>query len=369
MAVKAKTGPGLKELLALHAAVDSRGLWHAIHRLVSGLFPAHHSLCACFRFLDWRPTTLFHTRFDAFPREWWAGWARENELMGDPLRSNFHRRCLRVTDVIPEEAIENMPYYKTYLEPEGTFYGMGIFFRRHGKIIGLLSIHHRRDQGDFTDADLRLAKRWWPHLNTAIHRVARLDAIHRASEVLFQHYRKLPVATAILSWAGDFIFVNELAARLLESWPSAKGRPLPAAIREALAKLKKRCRAELSMTNAFSPGLRVVIDHPERSSRAILHPLPGSRDDVDLPCFLLQLETGAAGVPKPPPAALETLCKLTPAERQLAGLLYQGLTNKEIASSLGKSPSTVKIQLQSAFRKLGVRGRTEMVRLLAGPDT
>ncbi len=363
----AAADPPLKDLLALHAAVESRCLWQAADRLLTRLFPDRHSLCACFRFLDWHPTVLFHTRFAEFPPSWWAGWARENALMGDPLRGNCHFRCLRVTDVMTEEAIDNSPFYKTYLEPEGTFYGLGLFFRRRGKIIGVFSLHRRREQGDFTEAALRLAKRWWPHFNTAIQRVSRLETARQSSEALFQHYRKLPVATAILSWSGEFVFINDLAERLLEKWPSSGTHPLPPPLLKALAALKQKCGAALKTSHVLPPDLMAEINHPGLPARATLRPLLGSRDDVGLPCFLLQLETGPPGLPAPPPAALETLCKLTPAERQLAGLLYQGLSNKEIASALGKSPGTVKVQLQSAFRKLGVRGRTEMVRRLAEP--
>ncbi len=50
----------------------------------------------------------------------------------------------------------------------------------------------------------------------------------------------------------------------------------------------------------------------------------------------------------------------------VAVLLVQGLTNDEIADRLHRSLSTVKAQLQSSYRKLGVHNRTGMIAKLHG---
>ena len=43
----------------------------------------------------------------------------------------------------------------------------------------------------------------------------------------------------------------------------------------------------------------------------------------------------------------------------------EGLTHKEIAQQLGSSPSTVRTQLQSVYRRLGVHTRTQLQRAIA----
>ena len=57
---------------------------------------------------------------------------------------------------------------------------------------------------------------------------------------------------------------------------------------------------------------------------------------------------------------------LTGSERRVAELVASGMTNREVAAALFLSEHTVESHLSAAYRKLGVRSRTELAaRLVA----
>lgn len=58
--------------------------------------------------------------------------------------------------------------------------------------------------------------------------------------------------------------------------------------------------------------------------------------------------------------------RLTAKEIQVATLVWQGLTNKDIAGVLGTSEQVVKNYLRTAFDKLGVWTRLELALYVAG---
>jgi DNA-binding CsgD family transcriptional regulator len=63
------------------------------------------------------------------------------------------------------------------------------------------------------------------------------------------------------------------------------------------------------------------------------------------------------------PAALSVLAAM---ERQVAALVMEGATNREIAARLFISVKTVEAALTRVYRKLGIRSRVDIVRLAAG---
>lgn len=59
---------------------------------------------------------------------------------------------------------------------------------------------------------------------------------------------------------------------------------------------------------------------------------------------------------------------LTPAEREVAALMLEGLSNRAIAKRRGASGRTVANQISSIFRKLGVTSRSELSALVHGGE-
>ena len=69
---------------------------------------------------------------------------------------------------------------------------------------------------------------------------------------------------------------------------------------------------------------------------------------------------------RPRRAAIEGVASLTPRQRQICDHAAAGMSNQAIAHALFLSIKTVETHLATAFRKLGVRSRTELAVKLRG---
>ena len=144
------------------------------------------------------------------------------------------------------------------------------------------------------------------------------------------------------------------AARLAgEAWEPtvARGLRLDAA---HLRRLQGRALAELGERNAAVTALREA----EREFDAF--PSVRARDEVRRELRKL----GARAEPRGPTADGGGLGALSSREREIAELVTDRRTNKEIAAELYLSEKTVESHLRNVFMKLGVRSRVQVARAI-----
>ncbi|WP_295526721.1 response regulator transcription factor [Novosphingobium sp. Chol11] len=95
-----------------------------------------------------------------------------------------------------------------------------------------------------------------------------------------------------------------------------------------------------------APELLAALEHTSSGQRAI-------------PAALLE----RARVLAQQPEAANSLEQLTSREQSIAGLVAQGLKNRDIAAQLGIGEGTVKVYLHTIYAKLGIANRTALATL------
>jgi DNA-binding CsgD family transcriptional regulator len=182
----------------------------------------------------------------------------------------------------------------------------------------------------------------------------------------------------ILWWQGDLVEAFVLAgalddARRLLSWMEGVGSPYGTAWPQAILDRGRglvhgdlaaaRCSVqrldvarapfEAARSRLVAASLAEPDERRVEAERAlgVFEALGAVRWERDARTVL-----GAGDRPARP--ASSTL--LTPAELRVALAISEGMTNRQAATSLALSPKTVDAHLQAIYRKLGVRGRTEL---------
>ena len=217
-----------------------------------------------------------------------------------------------------------------------------------------------------------------------LHRTAILEAKARIRAEL-RRGRRENIAAQAAALKYTIVTDNEREFARIERRMNAGNRVrerLPGALALAAA---ARCRGLLAAARGDLGTAEAAVDEAERHHARIPQPFDLARtllmkgriqrrlkrkrfarealegalaafEDLGAPLWAEKArgELGRIGGRAPSPR------ELTPTERRVADLVGQGMTNREVATSLFMSEHTVRANLKRIYPKLGIRSRTEL---------
>lgn len=367
---------------ALFAAKDLNQFWKVAVKLLQQIVPHHTAFMWC-DYFDFAKSSLSTTIFEHPNRkrspEYFEG-RRRLHLTAGYLASHTGLKLYRMDDVVSLDTIHASEFYRSYMQPEGWEYAVTLAFWDKDELRTTIAIYRTAEQGDATYSEQEALQELHPCLQGTLFRLLdqlQEQAMHLCIEDIVQG---LPTGLIILDWELRPVFVNQEGYNLALAWN--KG------IEAAKVFNPKSCFAVPPAIRRICDNLRAQwVDHllPGRRptdllSQRLAHPeFPSLRATVSTqnihtvsptrPCFAIRL----SGVSvqshlffRPNEQQFELLSLLTPAEREVALLVVEGLSNDEIARRLKKQVSTIKYQLRSVYDKLEARGRTHLASLLRG---
>ena len=165
----------------------------------------------------------------------------------------------------------------------------------------------------------------------ALHALARIGRAREVSERLATVAARIEgdLAAARAAHAEALMHADAAALDKVSLQFEAMGADLLAAEAAADAAVARRREGDVREASAATRRAGLLAERSERPATPALH-------------------------------AIEVRARLTPAERETAGLAAAGRSNKEIATHLVLSTRTVENRLQRVYEKLGISGRAQL---------
>lgn len=365
-------------LVALHAAMEVEPLWRAVRGLLrTGLAP--HRVTLFLGHLGMGEARVVFTDPPiAKLEEWYSARGRGNPF-SPFIEANRGRKFYRFSEVLPPRTeFVRTDFYRRFARPEGWDKGVSALYWQRREMTAMFSLYRAPAQPEFTDTEMALLRYLYPFIGTAIRRVQRLHTERLARRSLEEFNRNIPVGLVVLDWEMRVEFANPEAQRQCAAWnfgPDAVRVYNPRDTFALPAEVLAACRALHAAVLARNPKQPVpqpgdvahVTPAAESGLRAQVTVLNNPESVLARPRFLVVLDArpSVAGRTEAVSAErLRHLRDLTPREREIAVLVCEGLSNREIARTLSKSVLTIKTQLNSVFRKLGVKSRARLMALL-----
>lgn len=366
-------------LLELHAAVEIDQLWAAVDGLMRTYLPCHRVTLFLGHIGMHEARKVFTSpALENSDKDYYTKRAEKNPF-NRFIEANIGVSHYRFSDVIEDyAAFKESPFFKAYAGPEGWTYGLSGLIWLGDELHGMFSLYRSESQGDFSNKDVQTLNRLLPYISVAIDRVRRIHRERLYRTVLEDFNRNMPVGILLLDWELRLMYSNTEAVRLAANWnlgPDADKRfnsrevfKLPPAVIETCNTLRERILQEGNEeVRVLGKTPTPVEDRPE-GIECTVQPIRINSGNIAYPGFFVVFESLNAdnsGKLEPiSPERIVLLNQLSPSERELALLVGEGLSNKEIANRLNKSVLTIKKQLNSAFGKLNIGNRARLIALL-----
>jgi DNA-binding CsgD family transcriptional regulator/PAS domain-containing protein len=271
------------------------------------------------------------------------------------------------TDWFSDPEFERSEFYNEILRPANGYYSATV---RHDleNLTFHLSICRSRRGGAFTANETQQLDVLLPHVTAALDLRRRLDVSEHQARGFAQALHSLTEGVIVLDGAGRPIIVNARAEKILQQG-------------DGLAFGSGRLRASLgALTSKLLDAIAVASASETTTNQQIYLPRLPPRLPLLLtviPISQLRAEQPGLGMPrvlilvKEPDArsevdrvALEDIFRLTPRESEIAALLADGASAREIAGRLELTVGTVRFNIKRIFQKTATHSQTALVVLV-----
>ncbi len=148
------------------------------------------------------------------------GYEREAFLASMNLKPNSY--VSRDSDIMTDQERLESPLYRDIYAPQGVFFVMRINLIWHEKMVGQFAFFKAREEGDFSDYDLKIAELFAPHLALKLGQLRSAPERDVAFRNIKDEYGLTLREKEVVSLVADGLLDDEIAERLFISSSTVK---------------------------------------------------------------------------------------------------------------------------------------------------
>lgn len=362
-----------KPLLALEAALDGSKFIKAVFHLTKSAV-ACDFVNVCLRIVRKGEVNIAYAMIDSRRREFGRELLEDSFFINHPgmpiLMAHPGIRFINTREVLPpDEVLQTTRFYREVMQVMDFRHAIAMFLWSDPPQTpeAIFSLYRIKGNPDFTDEEVALLDRLYPHIQTAFDRVNRIEKERAVRDEMRSFVRRTGRATCVLDWELAVAGASRAARENCARWNSGRDNSrlkappfrLPDPLREACADLKAHWSSSQREEPVAGSVLRRHVQHPFRPTlQATVSMHLSHLDPFAKPGFVIDFSAGVSSSPVFSGSGQDP--HLTPAESGLVELVRRGLSNQEIAQHTGKALGTVKNLLHAIFKKAGVTSRSAL---------
>ena len=286
------------------------------------------------------------------------------------LRQLPDSRLVHVTELYTDQELKTSPTYNEAMHRSSTQNGLNVRLDGPDGCRIVWALADPIEAGGWGSAQVELIERLLPHIRQFVRVRQVIAGAEALGASLGDQLGNTQVGVIHLDRRGRIVEMNARAGALLRQGDglfdqdgflrarlSADDTRLERLLGRALPTFMGRAPASGSMTVRRSPGM----------PRLVVHVSPVGVRQTDFGArrvAALVLVVDPARRPRIAPELVAETLGLTPAESQVAALLAEGRTVRDIAAATGRLETSVHWHLKHIFHKQGISRQADLVRLV-----
>jgi DNA-binding CsgD family transcriptional regulator len=360
----------LEVISATKHALDNNGLKHNLLTAISKCFHIDQSLFIVqdpqggpadfiLRNLDGNKYSEYIDYF--YKQDPFRPISKTKELCQLQAGSFPNKNVVSLKDVVLHPPFLSTEYYNEFYRPQKIYWEVNVFLKNRDNILGYIALFRPPRTRDFSEQDIEFLGIISPYVTLALENVflsakaevrgLALETIEKSSET----------GLLICDDSLNILYINakakEFCNEMNEMWFA--NRSVATSIPNTLKNDFKALR-EVSKRSAFDlplPPVKRVFDSP--SGNYIVYTQYAEKDFSCGPKRVFMVKITQAGRQAIwQQTKTGQVFRLTKRETEIAGQIFKGFKNAEIAKRLFISEITVKKHIQNICRKIGVNNRT-----------